>query len=150
MEKASDFAAIARFVREPSNGRHEHALRRVGPFRALQASVTDGDDEMRVAASLAAGLALAGTLAGPVLAQTTVDQMTCADASRSAIASGRYYKRTGFGVVPIMPIVSRLGATRQCLPSEWAVPQVERTRDTAACLIGYKCEEADPWVFDRP
>jgi hypothetical protein len=104
---------------------------------------------MRVAAAFATGLILAGTLAGPALSQTTVDQMTCASASRSAIATGRYYKRTGFGIVPIMPIVSRLGAVQQCLPSEWAVPQVERTRDTPSCLIGFKCEEADPWLFDR-
>lgn len=100
---------------------------------------------MRLTLLVLAGLALGLPSAAPAAAQTTVDQMTCATAARSAAASGRYYKRTGFGVVPIMPIVTRAGAARLCQPSEWAVPQVERTRDSSACVVGYKCEEADPY-----
>jgi hypothetical protein len=79
----------------------------------------------------------------PAFAQTTVDQVTCAQAVRSAAVSHRYYKRTGFGVVPIMPVFP-FTPTTTCLWTEWAVPQVERTRDVPACAIGYKCEERDP------
>lgn len=104
---------------------------------------------MRTKMYLWAGLALGLAAAGPAAAQTTIDQMSCASAAQSAAATGRYYKRTGFGVVPIMPIVTRRSASRLCLPSEWAVPQVERTRDTASCLVGYKCEESDPYEFSR-
>lgn len=100
---------------------------------------------MRIPFIIMAGLALGAASASEASAQTTVDQLSCAQAARSAAATGRYYKRTGFGVVPIMPIVTRAGAARLCQPSEWAVPQVERTRDQSACLVGYKCQEADPY-----
>lgn len=102
---------------------------------------------MRYTILIPAVLALAIPAVAPAAAQTTVDEMTCASAARSAAATGRYYKRTGFGVVPIMPIVTRAGAARRCLPSEWAVPQVERTRDANACVVGYKCQEADPYEY---
>jgi hypothetical protein len=97
-----------------------------------------------IALVFAAGGALVP--AGAVQAQVTVDQMTCSQAVRSAAASHRYYKRTGFGVVPIMPVFPFAPRTT-CLWTEWAVPQVERTRDNPACAIGYKCEERDPtWL----
>jgi hypothetical protein len=92
-------------------------------------------------AALAA--AAVGMPQAPARAQTTVDQMTCAQAVRSAAVSHRYYKRTGFGVVPIMPVFP-FTPRMTCLWTEWAVPQVERTRDNPACEIGYKCEERDP------
>ncbi|MFO1147856.1 MAG: hypothetical protein U1E62_05710 [Alsobacter sp.] len=96
---------------------------------------------------LAALVAVASAAApGYAAAQTTVDQMTCAQAVRSAAVSHRYYKRTSFGIVPIMPVFPFAPRTT-CLWTEWAVPQVERTRDSPACAIGYKCEERDPtWI----
>jgi hypothetical protein len=102
---------------------------------------------MRKSMLILAGLSLAIPALTPASAQTTVDQMTCAAAARSAAVSGRYYKRTSFGVVPIMPIVTRAGAARLCLSSEWAVPQIERTRDTPTCVVGFKCQEADPYEW---
>ena len=54
--------------------------------------------------ALAGAALLAGTPVAPAAAQTTVDQMTCGGAIRSAAMTRRYYKRTGFGVVPIMPV----------------------------------------------
>jgi hypothetical protein len=105
------------------------------------------DPSRCIPAALAAGvLALALLAAAPAAAQTTVDQMTCAQAIRSAATTHRYYKRTGFGVVPIMQVYPITPRT-VCLWTEWAVTQVERTRDTPACVIGYKCEERDPeWI----
>jgi hypothetical protein len=91
-------------------------------------------------------LAAAAIGSVPAAAQTPVDQMTCAQAVRSAAMSHRYYKRTSFGIVPIMPVFPFTPRTT-CLWTEWAVPQVERTRDNPACAIGYKCEERDPEWF---
>ena len=97
--------------------------------------------------ALAGAALLAGTPVAPAAAQTTVDQMTCGGAIRSAAITRRYYKRTGFGVVPIMPVFPYAGRT-VCGITEWEVPQVERTRDTPRCVIGYKCQERDDfWRF---
>lgn len=97
-----------------------------------------------------AGLALlSGAPAAPASAQTTVDRMTCSAAINTAARTRRYYKRTGFGVVPIMPVFPYDGGFA-CLITEYASPQVERTLDTPRCVIGYRCQERqDYWPFDR-
>lgn len=89
------------------------------------------------------GLAAAGVLCAPApaLAQTTVDQMTCAQAQRSAAQAGRYYKRTGFGVVPIFPVFPPTNR-RMCESGEYKAPQMERTRD-GRCIIAYKCQQRE-------
>lgn len=96
---------------------------------------------MRPAAVL--GLVALGALSGPMpaLAQTPVDEMTCAQAQRSAAQTGRYYKRTGFGVVPIFPVFPPT-RKRMCESGEYQAPQIERTRD-GRCVIGFKCEQRE-------
>ncbi len=98
---------------------------------------------------LAGAMLLADGPSAPLQAQTTVDQMSCGAAIASAARAHRYYKRTGFGVVPIMPVFPFDGRNA-CLITEYQSRQVERTRDGAQCVIGYKCQERQEfWPFDR-
>ena len=98
---------------------------------------------LRLVSKVMLALAAAGGLAdgAPAFAQTTVDQMTCAQAQRSAAQTGRYYKRTGFGVVPIFPVFPP-GRRGICESGEVQAPQSERTRD-GLCIVAYKCEQRE-------
>lgn len=77
-------------------------------------------------------------------AAATVDQLTCTAAQAAVQTSGRYDKRTGFGVVPIIP-PRRLatGRSADCPIGSSPSFYVERTTDAPACILGYSCERRD-------
>jgi hypothetical protein len=87
------------------------------------------------------GLALAGAMPAVALAET-VDRMTCAAAKKVVQATGGYEKRTGFGPLPIRPVIpeSRQG---YCPGHSVPVFTIEKTLDNPACVVGYTCERRD-------
>ncbi|MFO1147357.1 MAG: hypothetical protein U1E62_03190 [Alsobacter sp.] len=87
------------------------------------------------------GFALAGAAPGAAWAET-VDRMTCAAAKKVVQATGGYEKRTGFGPLPIRPVIPE---TRQgfCPGHSMPVFAIEKTLDNPACVVGYTCERRD-------
>jgi hypothetical protein len=70
----------------------------------------------------------------------TVDQMTCDAAQRQVLATGRYQKSTSYGVLPMIPPYQIRGGVANCPVANSPSFFFERTRDVAACVLGYSCE----------
>jgi hypothetical protein len=84
---------------------------------------------------------LMGAIWTPCLAQVSVDQMSCSTAVQMTQRTGTYFKRTGFGVIPIRPghPISHGGA--MCPPRFALSFFIERTLDNPQCILGYSCVE---------
>ncbi len=80
-------------------------------------------------------------LPGAVHAQTTSEQMTCAQAVSTYERNGRIYVRTGSGAV--LPIYRPAPVSQRsqvfCRPQESRSRYNVRTSDKRHCTIGYYC-----------
>jgi hypothetical protein len=88
--------------------------------------------------SVALAAAMSVAVLGPALAKT-VDQMTCAAAIRQALTTGKYEKRTSFGVIPMFGFFPNDGGPNRCPRDSDQSWNVERTLDNPRCPVAYTC-----------
>jgi hypothetical protein len=71
----------------------------------------------------------------------TTDQMTCSAVIRQVKTEGRYFEASVDGALPIYPITP-IPAPEQsygCTGKSLVWQEIVKTRDSAACLVGYTC-----------
>lgn len=89
--------------------------------------------------ALAALTLVSGGGPAALAAPVTVRQQTCAQAQNQVIRTGRYYKDSADGPLPIFGLIPVNEPFPSCLVHQRLFYLRERTRDSAACLVAFTC-----------